>query len=38
MKNFIYNDFEIYKGTDIDEQDYENEYDFVGLLNLKVIL
>ena len=30
MKNFIYNDFENYKGTDIDEQDYEHEYDFTG--------
>ena len=29
MKNFIYNDFENYKGMDIDEQDYEYEYDFV---------
>ena len=28
MKNFIYNDFENYKGMDIDEQDYE--YDFAG--------
>ena len=28
MKNFIYNDFENYKGLDIDEQDYE--YDFAG--------
>ena len=28
MKNFI-NDFENYKGMDIDEQDYEYEYDFV---------
>ena len=29
MKNFIYNDFKNYKGMDIDEQDYEYEYDFV---------
>ena len=29
MKNYIYNDFENYKGMDIDEQDYEYEYDFV---------
>ena len=30
MNNFIYNDFENYKGIDIDEQDYEYEYDFAG--------
>ena len=28
MKNFIHNDFENYKGMDIDEQDYE--YDYAG--------
>ena len=28
MKNFIYNDFENYKGKDIDKLDYE--YDFAG--------
>ena len=30
MKNFIYNDFENYKGMDIDEQDYEYKYYFAG--------
>ena len=30
MKNFIYNDFENYKGMDINEQDYEYEFDFAG--------
>ena len=28
MKNFIYNDFENYKGMDIDGQDYEYEYEY----------
>ena len=30
MKNYIYNDFDNYKGMDIDEKDYEYAYDCAG--------